>query len=84
MFKRGRLGVEPALQALRHYQEIPIQFVDADMAAAVRLCDKLDLYAYDAYMLEVANRHRAPLLTLDGGLQEAARHADVELLQTDP
>jgi predicted nucleic acid-binding protein len=84
MFKRGRLGVEPALQALRRYQEIPIQFVDADMAAAVRLCDRLDLYAYDAYMLEVANRHRAPLLTLDGGLQEAARHADVELLQTDP
>jgi len=80
MFKRGRLGVEIALEALRRYEEVPIQFVEADMAAAVRLCDRLGLYAYDAYMLDVAKRHRAPLLTLDGGLKEAARHTDVELL----
>jgi len=80
MFKRGRLGVEIALEALRRYEEVPIQVVEADMVAALRLCDRLDLYAYDAYMLDVAKRHRAPLLTLDGGLKEAARHTDVELL----
>jgi predicted nucleic acid-binding protein len=83
MFKRGRLGVEPALEAVRRYEDVPIQFVEADVAAAVRLCDRLGLYAYDAYMLDVAKRHRAPLLTLDGGLKEAARHTDVELLETD-
>jgi len=80
MFKRGRLGVQLALEAHRRYEEVPIQFVEADMAAALRLCDRLDLYAYDAYMLDVAKRHRAPLLTLDGGLKDAARHTDVELL----
>lgn len=80
MVKRGRLGVEPALEAVRRYKDVPIQFVEADMAAAIRLCDGLDLYAYDAYMLDAAKRHRAPLLTLDGGLKEAARHADVEWL----
>jgi predicted nucleic acid-binding protein len=80
MFKRGRLGVETALKALERYQEIPIQFVEVDLEAAIRLCGGLDLYAYDAYMLEVAKRHRAPLLTLDGGLKEAAQHSDVELL----
>jgi len=80
MFKRGRLGVELALEAHRRYEEVPIQFVEADIAAALRLCDRLDLYAYDAYMLDVAKRHRAPLLTLDGGLKDAAQHTDVELL----
>jgi len=45
------------------------------------LCsDRFDLYVYDAYMLDVAKRHRAPLLTLDGGLKDAAQHTDVELL----
>jgi predicted nucleic acid-binding protein len=80
MFKRGRLGVETALEALDRYQEIPIQFVEVDLEAAIRLCGELDLYAYDAYMLEVAKRHQAPLLTLDGGLKEAARQSDIERL----
>ena len=83
MFKRERLGLEAALEAAAHYRDIPIQFVEVELDEAIRLSEQQDIYAYDAYMLSVAKRHRAPLLTLDGGLKEAARQNNVKLLEID-
>lgn len=83
MFKRGRLSASTALEAAGRYREIPIQFVEVGLPESIRLSDELGLYAYDAYMLVAARRHRAPLLTLDGGLQEAARNASVDLVDLD-
>jgi predicted nucleic acid-binding protein len=40
-----------------------------------------DLSAYDAAYLDVAVRHGAPLATLDGALQKAARAAGVKLFR---
>jgi len=51
------------------------------LADALRVADRHDLYAYDAYMLVAARRHRAPLMTLDGGLKDAARDSDIDLLE---
>jgi predicted nucleic acid-binding protein len=55
--------------------------VEVALTDALRASDRHDLYAYDAYMLVAARRHRAPLLTLDGGLKEAARESDIDLLE---
>jgi len=83
MFKRGRLSASTAIEATGRYREIPIQFVEVGLPESIRLSDELRLCAYDAYMLVAARRHRAPLLTLDGGLQEAARHVSVDLIDLD-
>jgi len=83
MFKQGRLGVETAEEALRRYDEIPIQRVQVTSSEAVRVAARHDLYAYDAYMLVAARRHQAPLLTLDGGLKEAARESGIDLLEVE-
>ena len=81
MFTRDRLGLDAAVEALRRYDEIPIQWVEVALNDALRVSDRHDLYAYDAYMLVAARRHQAPLLTLDGGLKEAARESDIDLLE---
>ena len=81
MFNRDRFGVEVAVEALRRYHAIPIQWVDVELEEAIRTSSQYDLYAYDAYMLVAARRHHAPLLTLDGGLKEAARESGIELLE---
>ena len=80
MVKRGRLSVEAAIEATKRYQEIPIQFVEVDLSEAIRSSETLGLYVYDTYMLVAARRHRAPLLILDGGLQEAARQANIDTI----
>lgn len=83
MFKRGRLPAATAIEATNRYQEIPIQFVEVGLEESIQLSDEFGLYAYDAYMLVAARRHRAPLLTLDRGLQDAARNAGIDLIDLD-
>jgi predicted nucleic acid-binding protein len=79
----GSVEVSPrgAAGALRRYDEIPIQWVEVALDDALRVSDRHDLYAYDAYMLVAARRHQAPLLTLDGGLKKAARESEIDLLE---
>ncbi len=40
-----------------------------------------NMYAYDAYFLDCAIRHKAPLLTLDQKLKKAAMNLNVETME---
>jgi len=79
MFKRGAVTWAKARKALASYAKIPIQFSDVTLAEAIALASKLEIYAYDAYMIQCARKHPCPLLTLDAGLAAAAREAGVEV-----
>lgn len=84
-FKRGRLSLTDALQALEEYQtNIPIRFVEVSMEAAVRLAEEWDIYAYDAYVIECARQYDCPLLTLDGGQRDAAERVGIEVTYLTP
>ncbi len=83
MFKRGRLSLDQAEVALEAFQRIPIQLVEIDLEASLALAYDLDIYAYDAYMLDCAKRHRSPLLTLDEGLRNAATKAEIKVLEVE-
>ena len=48
--------------------------------ATIRLADLYGLTAYDAAYLELAQRRRLPLATLDRALADAARAAGIEVL----
>src|SRR5690606_5133158 len=73
MLKRRRLGFEEVFAGLGIFECIPIQEATVDLKAALRLSQQHDIYAYDAYYLELASRSNAPLLTLDGRMAEVAR-----------
>jgi predicted nucleic acid-binding protein len=81
MFKRRRLSLGDAEQALEVYDRIPIRLVDIDLATAVGVAAKYNIYAYDAYMLACAQKRGSPLLTLDSGLVHAAKLAGVDLVE---
>lgn len=79
MFKRRALTLQEARKALWAYAQIPIEFWDMDLDAAIGLAAHLDVYAYDAYVIGCALEHRCPILTLDGSLASAAARAGVEV-----
>jgi predicted nucleic acid-binding protein len=81
LLKRRRLKLAEVHAALNAYGQIPIRFVEVELAAALELADRLGLYAHDAYVMACARRQRAPLLTLDVRLGRAAREAGVEVLE---
>ena len=80
MIKRHTILIDDVLNALQVFETISIRIVDVDLGQAVVLANEMNLYAYDAYMVEVAIRYRAPLLTLDKRLADAAKIRGVETI----
>lgn len=83
MFKRRRIALPKAKEAFAEYERMPIRFVDIDMVQALELAERLNIYAYDAYMLACALDLDAPLLTLDKGLANAASRLGVQVVEVN-
>ncbi len=81
MFKRKRVTVEDALQAIKAYQKVPIRFVDVELEEAVKLAAKLKIYAYDAYFIRCVIKYKSPLLSLDQSLVDSARSMKAQVLE---
>lgn len=81
LFKRGRIDLTQAQAALASYEAIPIRLPDIEVAAAVELAERHNVYAYDAYLVECAKRYQTPLLSLDRRQCEVARDEGVEILE---
>jgi predicted nucleic acid-binding protein len=81
MFKQRRITLEEAERGLSIFMTIPIQYVDPDFVWVLKLSKQANIYAYDAYFLDCAIRHKAPLLTLDRKLVESAQHLNIETLE---
>lgn len=81
MLKQGRLTLDEAHSGLDIFETIPIRYITPDLVHTLTLAHKTNMYAYDAYFLDCAIRHNAPLLTLDRKLMNAARSLEVALLE---
>jgi len=77
MFKRNRITLKQARIAVKAYRQIPVRLSEIGLNASLELARKLDIYAYDAYVIECALKHNCSLLTLDNGLAEAARKSNI-------
>ena len=81
LFKRRRITLPTALDAIRSYERMQFRFVDVDLGQALRLADRLGIYAYDAYVLASALDLRSPLITLDKNLAANAQDLGIELME---
>lgn len=82
--RRGRITAAFRDEALKNLAELDIG-IDTDSfdqawSATLRLSAQHALTIYDASYLELAERRRLPLATLDDALARAARKAAVEVL----
>jgi len=81
MFKRNRLTIEEAQKGLLIFNGIPLRYIEPDFVKVLHLSKQTEMYAYDAYFLDCAIRHKAPLLTLDKKLIVSAQHLNVETME---
>ena len=83
MMKRGRIEAEEARRGLKIFGRIPLRYVHIDMENVVSIAAEFNTYAYDAYFLDCAVRHRASLLTLDLSLRRVAEELGVNLVNME-
>jgi len=81
MFKQNRLKLDEAQKGLVIFDSIPLRYIKPDFVNALKLSKQANIYAYDAYFLDCAVRHKAPLLTLDRKLKTAAQNLNVETME---
>ena len=81
MFKQKRLTLDEAQKGLAIFNSIPLRYSKPDFVNALKISKQANMYAYDAYFLDCAIRHRAPLLTLDRKLKEAAQNLKLETME---
>jgi len=77
MLKQDRLTLDEAHKGLAIFESIPVRYAKPDVAHALTLAHQINMYAYDAYFLDCAIRHNAPLLTLDRKLKTAANNLNI-------
>jgi predicted nucleic acid-binding protein len=81
MLKRNRVTPIQAQSCIALYQQIPLKFVDVNLSKTIDLVDQLQIYAYDAYLIQCALQTNTPLLTLDAGLIQAAKVVGITILE---
>jgi predicted nucleic acid-binding protein len=77
MLKQDRLTIDEARKGLAIFEEIPIRYTKPDFPHALALAHRTNMYAYDAYFLDCAMKHSAPLLTLDRKLRAVAKDLNI-------
>jgi len=83
MFKRQSSNIELAKMALAAYREIPVKFIDVSLEQALEISHALNIYAYDAYLIQCAQQTSTPLLTMDRGLKIAAEKMGIYTLEVE-
>lgn len=80
--RRGRLTAQGLSDRLGALRQLPVVTdSDPDLEAVVALARSHHISIYDAVYLELAQRHRAALATLDAGLLGAAAAVEVPVVE---
>ena len=61
--------------------KIPVELKAVDVRAALLLAGHFRIYAYDAYFLQCALDAKAPILSLDRGMQRVAKELHIEVME---
>ena len=81
--KRRRLTPGRARQLVTDCEQVTIRELAVDLRRAVDLGLELNIYAYDAYILEATRLSGFPLLALDGPIRRNAKKLGLSLVELD-
>ncbi len=84
MIKRDRISVRDAQKVIQQYTRIPIRRIAIRLDEALTLAADLNIYAYDAYVLDCARQFHTPLLSLDRKMNQLARQLKITTLEVSP
>ena len=79
--RRQILNEKQVFEAYGVFMKVPLRLMEVDIENALAIACKYDIYAYDAYYLEIACRLNLPLLTLDEPMKRIAFDLGLKILE---
>jgi predicted nucleic acid-binding protein len=83
LLKRKRLQKEQIIKSFEIFNEIPVLLYSVDIGNAIEIACQFNIYAYDAYYLELAQRLHLPLLTLDKQMKNNAKELKIKTIEIE-
>ncbi|GHU39451.1 twitching motility protein PilT [Spirochaetia bacterium] len=80
LFKRHKLNKTEVLKAYEDFTKIPTRTLKPDMGKALKISCEYNIYAYDAYYLEMAYRLKIPLITFDRNMVAVGKNMKITIL----
>jgi predicted nucleic acid-binding protein len=81
MFKRNRLDRDQIIKCFTLFKQIPVRLVSVEIEKALSISSDFNIYAYDAYYLELAIRMNIGILTLDQKMRDVATKLNISLVE---
>ena len=81
MFRRRRISLTQATDAISNFEQLPLRLMNVDLRESLELSHRLNLYAYDAYVIACAVSLGMPLLTLDRQMSSVAPSVGVSMVE---
>ncbi len=81
MLKRGRITSEIAQEVVDQYQLIHIRRSLIRINPSLQLSTELNIYAYDAYVLDCAMQFKSTLLSLDTKMIQVAKYLNIPTME---
>lgn len=81
MNKQKKLSQDTIYQCYQIYKQIPVRLIDIDIENALTIALSYNIYAYDAYYLELAKRLKLSILSLDQKLTEVAHQMNLTCIE---
>ena len=79
--KQKKLSHDAICRCYQIYKQIPVRLIEIDIANALTIALSYDIYAYDAYYLELAKRLKLAILSLDQKLIEVAHQMNLTCIE---
>lgn len=83
MIRQKGIDVVEARRGMEILDNIPLRYVDVDMAQVLSIASRIKGVAAEAFLLETAIRYNAPLLTLDRSLGRAAESLGIDVVRLE-
>ena len=83
MIRQKGIDVVEARRGMDILDNIPLRYVEVDMAQVLSIASRMKGVAADAFLLETAIRYNAPLLTLDRSLGRAAESLGIDVVRLE-
>jgi len=80
MKRKVIISEEQMLNLIKYFKLIPIKLEEIDLEKALQIAWQNNIYAYDAFYLEVAKRLQLPLITFDAGMVKIGKTLGLNIL----
>jgi len=80
LFKKKLLTVEEATQAFSQFLNLNLPYEEFNVESSLIIANSNNIYAYDAYLIELAQRNNSTLYTLDIKLEKLASKLGLKTL----